>query len=88
MNAIALANGSEDQGGADLDAWARAGELTLPATLAWGDRDLGFVAARAAELVRRLPNARGRVLPGTAHLPHLEDPDAVARPVLEAVAGR
>lgn len=79
MNAIALEAeaeaAAEDLG---VSAWSRLAEITVPVTVAWGALDIAVLNQRGAELVQRLPDARGRELPGLAHLPYLEDPDAVA----------
>jgi pimeloyl-ACP methyl ester carboxylesterase len=87
MNAIALRSDlPEDAGTSGLDAWSRLDELRVPATLAWGDLDLPIIIDRCRELAERLPAVREkRVLHGTAHLPYLEQPQAVAQLIGEAV---
>jgi pimeloyl-ACP methyl ester carboxylesterase len=40
---------------------------------------------RCPHLVGQLPDARGRVIPQTAHLPYLERPDLVADLIRQAV---
>jgi pimeloyl-ACP methyl ester carboxylesterase len=87
MNAIALRSDvPEDAGGSGLDAWSRLEEIRGPATLAWGELDVPIVIDRCRELAERLPAVRGtRVLSGTAHLPYLEQPHAVAELIREAV---
>lgn len=87
MNAIALRSDvPEDAGTSGLDAWSRLDELRVPATLAWGDLDLPIIMDRCRELAERLPAVREtRVLHGTAHLPYLEQPQAVAQLIGEAV---
>lgn len=88
MNAIVLRNGGSDEDGAsDIEAWSHLAELSLPVTVAWGDLDVPFLVQQCEELVRRLPNARRRVLSGTAHLPYLESPELVADVVRRAVTG-
>jgi pimeloyl-ACP methyl ester carboxylesterase len=79
MNALILAQAAdEDAGGAGLDAWSRAGGIALPTVVCWGPLDLPHIVARSAELARRIPGATGQELPGTAHLPYLEQPGPVA----------
>jgi pimeloyl-ACP methyl ester carboxylesterase len=87
MNGIALHSGvPEDAGESGVDAWSRLGEIHAPVTLAWGDRDLPFIADRCAQLAERLPAVAGtHVFAGTAHLPYLERPDEVAAVVRAAV---
>ena len=81
MNAIIVANqGSEHEhsGASGMDTWDRIEEISQPATVAWGDLDLPIMIDRCRELAKRLPRASESVLPGTAHLPYLEDPALVA----------
>jgi pimeloyl-ACP methyl ester carboxylesterase len=87
MNAIILANDFDDEAGAaGVDAWSKLEQVIPPVTVAWGDLDLPFLLDELEELVARLPRAERRVLPGTAHLPYLEQPDQVAAIVREAIA--
>ena len=87
MNAIVLRSDvPDDAGTSGLDAWSRLEEIDVPATLAWGDLDLPIVIDRCRELAERLPAVREtRVLAGTAHLPYLEQPQAVAELIRDAV---
>lgn len=88
MNRVVLANGvPEDAGDSGIDAWARIGEIDVPAITAWGDLDVPFLVARTRELADRLPRGEHRVLHGMAHLPYLEDPATVAQIVTDALAG-
>jgi pimeloyl-ACP methyl ester carboxylesterase len=66
-----------------VDVWARAGELTVPVTVAWGELDLPHLVERSRRLAERIPGAAAVPLPGRAHLPFLEDGALVA----ELVAG-
>jgi pimeloyl-ACP methyl ester carboxylesterase len=87
MNGLALRSDvPEGAGTSGLDAWARIEDIRVPAVLAWGDLDLPIVVDRSRALARRLPGLREtRVLAGTAHLPYLEQPRAVAELVRDAV---
>lgn len=86
MNAVVLHNGvPEGTGASGIDAWSRLGEIQAPTTVASGDLDVPFVASRSRELTDRLPNARHRVLGGMAHPPYLEQPEAVAGLLAEAL---
>jgi pimeloyl-ACP methyl ester carboxylesterase len=86
MNGIALANGEQRTVAAASVAWPRLEELRLPVTVAWGELDVPVVRQRSATVARRVPGAAAVVLPGVAHLPMLEQPDAVADVVLAAMA--
>jgi pimeloyl-ACP methyl ester carboxylesterase len=46
--------------------------------VACGDLDVPFLLDRSKQLAEQLPNARFVLLPGMAHLPSLEQPEAVA----------
>jgi pimeloyl-ACP methyl ester carboxylesterase len=80
MNAIALRlEMPGDAGASGVDAWSRLGEITAPATLAWGSLDEPEAALICRELASRLADVRAAIeLPGVAHLPALERPDDVA----------
>jgi pimeloyl-ACP methyl ester carboxylesterase len=87
MNAIILRNGDrEDEGGSGVDAWRRLEEIRVPVTVACGELDVPFLIASSRDLPGRLPNARYRELPDTAHQPYLEQPGQVADLVLDALA--
>jgi pimeloyl-ACP methyl ester carboxylesterase len=60
---------------------------TCPTTFAWGERDrLTIFSRQAPRARRRLPEARHVVLHGCGHVPTWDDPDQVARVILEAAA--
>lgn len=61
--------------------WLRAalGQITTPALLLWGERDVVVPAATAPALRAALPAARLELLPGLGHLPFAEDPAAFDR---------
>ena len=87
MNAIILrGEGPEDEGGSDVDAWHRLGEIKIPVTVACGGFDVPFIVSRSRELAGLLPGGRYRELPGRAHQPYLEDPGQVADLLLGALA--
>jgi 2-succinyl-6-hydroxy-2,4-cyclohexadiene-1-carboxylate synthase len=60
--------------------WDRLGELALPVTLVVGERDAKFCAI-AERMRERLAHAAIAVVPGAAHAPHLEVPEAVAQAI-------
>jgi pimeloyl-ACP methyl ester carboxylesterase len=56
-----------------------------PTTIAWGERDRLLIFSRQAPRARRmLPAARHVTLEGCGHLPTWDDPEQVARVLLEA----
>ena len=56
-----------------------------PTTVAWGERDRLLIASRQAPRARRrLPDARHVTLHGCGHVPMTDDPDLLARVLLEA----
>lgn len=57
-------------------AYARLAELTMPAQVVWGDADFPHIQQRCVHLVQAIPRALGTVIPNTAHLPNLEQPEA------------
>jgi pimeloyl-ACP methyl ester carboxylesterase len=58
---------------------------TCPTAVAWGDRDRLLIYSRQAPRARRmLPGARHVTLPGCGHVPTWDDPERVARVILDA----
>jgi 2-succinyl-6-hydroxy-2,4-cyclohexadiene-1-carboxylate synthase len=57
--------------------WNRLGEVSIPVTLASGERDAKF-AAIAREMAQRLPRAEIRTVPDAGHAAHIEQPAAIA----------
>jgi len=77
MNATALY--ADDPGGetnpaAFPVAYSRLADITQPVQVIWGDGDFPHIQQRCVHLVQAMPQARGKVIPGTAHLPSLEQP--------------
>jgi pimeloyl-ACP methyl ester carboxylesterase len=69
-----------------VDGW-RAPVSPCPTTVAWGDRDRLLIASRQAPRARRaLSAARHVTLRGCGHVPMWDDPDQVARAILDASA--
>jgi magnesium chelatase accessory protein len=67
----------------DLDALGRQfGKLDLPVVLAVAANDKAVPPADAAEVARRLPNARIETIPAAGHLAHEEKPAEVAAMIL------
>jgi pimeloyl-ACP methyl ester carboxylesterase len=60
---------------------------TCPTTIAWGEHDRLLIHSRQAPRARRmLPEARHVTLRGCGHVPMWDDPEQVARVMLEASA--
>jgi 2-succinyl-6-hydroxy-2,4-cyclohexadiene-1-carboxylate synthase len=64
--------------GALAPVWDRLGELTMPVTLAVGERDRKF-RALAEEMATAIPSAEVAVVAGAGHAAHLEAPEQIAR---------
>ncbi|MHB1576897.1 MAG: alpha/beta fold hydrolase [Candidatus Dormibacteria bacterium] len=78
----------ERQGESGLATWGRLESIDTPTSCACGDLDLPFLVERTEEVSRRLPRGRYQTIPGTAHLPYLEQPAQVARLIADAVVTR
>jgi pimeloyl-ACP methyl ester carboxylesterase len=63
------------------------GAVAAPTLLVWGARDPVVPPAAAERYLRALPDARLVVVPGSGHLPMVEQPDAFARAVLAFLVG-
>jgi pimeloyl-ACP methyl ester carboxylesterase len=64
-----------------VDAWNRLVELDLPATVAVGEYDAGFIIERARHAAAAITAAGYVELPATAHLPYLD----ATEPVLDVI---
>ena len=85
MNRRILALGVPDEAGANgFEAFGRLGELALPVTVAWGELENSEQAWICEQVVARIPGARRVLLPGTAHLPGLDAPEALAATIVDA----
>jgi pimeloyl-ACP methyl ester carboxylesterase len=72
----------------ELDGHRFDGEISVPVTIAWGTRDGLLLPAQALRARRLLPDARHVWLHGCGHVPMSDDPDQVARVLLEGTAVR
>lgn len=68
-------------------SWPRLEQISAPTELLWGDLDLGYFFPRCEAMVARIPGARGTVMPGVAHLPSLEAPEAFNTALAAFLAG-
>jgi pimeloyl-ACP methyl ester carboxylesterase len=57
--------------------------LPAPVTIAWGEHDRLLLRRQAARAVREVPDARLLTLRGCGHVPTYDDPEEVARVLLE-----
>lgn len=64
-------------------AIARLGEIHKPALVIVGEQDVPDKLASADLLARSIPGAKKVIMPGTAHLPSMEQPEQLNRLVLE-----
>ncbi|WP_406208519.1 alpha/beta fold hydrolase [Kitasatospora sp. NBC_01560] len=62
------------------------GVADLPVTVAWGTRDRILLRRQGVRALRELPDARLVRLPGCGHVPMSDDPELVARVVLDTCA--
>ena len=70
----------------ELDGCFALSDVTCPVLLVWGDRDR-MVTHRGARLITEaLPETTYELLEGIGHCPQVEDPDTVARLLLEFAA--
>lgn len=60
--------------------------ITVPTTIAWGEKDRLLIPRQAKRAARAIPSARHLTLHGCGHVPTWDDPDQVARVLLEASA--
>jgi pimeloyl-ACP methyl ester carboxylesterase len=58
-------------------------QITVPVTIAWGERDRLLLPHQAKRAARAIPSARILSLHGCGHVPTYDDPDQVARVLLE-----
>ncbi len=71
----------------DSPAAGRLQEIGVPTLIVVGDRDLYDVMDAAEQLEAGITGARRVVMPGTAHVPNMEQPDVFNRIVLEFLDG-
>ena len=63
------------------------GPLPCPVTIAWAQRDRLLLPRQAERARRAMPGARHVMLRGCGHVPTWEDPEQVARVLLEGSSG-
>ena len=77
MNGIALRAEARGEEIPPPPAYDRVEMIGVPTLVVWGDLDFPHLSARCEHLVATIPGARAAPMPGTAHLPSLEAPDAL-----------
>jgi pimeloyl-ACP methyl ester carboxylesterase len=70
----------------ELDGHRFEGAIDVPVTIAWGTRDALLLPTQALRARRLLPGARHVWLHGCGHVPMSDDPEQVARVLLEGSA--
>lgn len=83
MNAIALRSPPVGLNLDDTAAFLRLGEISAPTLLLWGTLDFPHIQQRSRHIAETIPQATGREIPGTAHLPSLERPESVTPSILD-----
>ena len=68
------------------EAWAQLERVDVPALVAVGEYDT-FLVPLLRDVAARMPRAAFRLLPGTAHLPMLDQPEVVAGLIADATRG-
>jgi pimeloyl-ACP methyl ester carboxylesterase len=79
MNEIALRSEKRGVEAEPPSAFKRLREISVPTLVLWGDLDFPHAVERCQQLVSQVPNVRGQLMPGTAHLPNLEQPERFNR---------
>lgn len=75
MNIIPLKSASPGKDIPATDSFERLEEIDAPTMIVWGDLDFLHLQERCNVLGRRIKGARSEIMPGTAHLPNLEQPE-------------
>ena len=74
MNIIPLKGASPGKDTPATDSFKRLKEIAAPTLVMWGDLDFPHLQERCALLGKRIKGAKSELMPGTAHLPNLEQP--------------
>lgn len=86
MNGRALAGDSSGTAAPFDPTWNSLPAVDVPVSILVGDLDIPGLAVAAKATAERIPKARFRILPDTAHLPMLEQPSVIAEEVAALVA--
>jgi pimeloyl-ACP methyl ester carboxylesterase len=74
MNIIPLKSASPGKDTPTKDSFRRLKEIAVPTLIVWGDLDFPHLQERCAVLGKRIKSSKSEMIPGTAHLPNLEQP--------------
>jgi pimeloyl-ACP methyl ester carboxylesterase len=74
MNIIPLKSASPGKDTPAKDSFRRLKEIAVPTLIVWGDLDFPHLQERCAGLGKRIKSSKSEMIPGTAHLPNLEQP--------------
>ena len=74
MNIVPLKSPSPGKDTPAKDSFKRLKEIAAPTLIIWGDLDFPHLQERCATLLKRIKGAKSALMPGTAHLPNLEQP--------------
>lgn len=69
------------------ETFADGEEITVPVTVAWGQRDRLLLPRQSARVSRLIPRAKVMTLLGCGHVPTYDDPEQVAAVLLEGSGG-
>ena len=72
---------------AEVSTAQRLTELTMPALVIIGEKDLPYLHQAADYMAEQLPRARKLILPNAAHLPNMEHPALFEASIREFLAG-
>ncbi|MGH6893408.1 MAG: alpha/beta fold hydrolase [Dongiaceae bacterium] len=75
MNTIPLRSSSPGRDTPAADSFDRLEEIAVPTMIIWGDLDFPHLQERCKELSRRIKGVTSEIMPATAHLPNLEQPE-------------
>jgi pimeloyl-ACP methyl ester carboxylesterase len=75
MNDIALRTPPLGTALEPASAADRLHQIQVPTLLLWGDLDFPHPQARCQHMATQLPRVQTEIMPGTAHLPNLEQPE-------------
>jgi pimeloyl-ACP methyl ester carboxylesterase len=62
--------------------------IAIPTLVLWGEADRVVTPDYGRELAAAIPGARFATIPGAGHFPHLEQPDALARRIIDFAGDR
>jgi pimeloyl-ACP methyl ester carboxylesterase len=65
------------------DRFSGGESISVPVTIAWGERDRVLLPHQAKRAARAVPSAKMLTLEGCGHVPMTDDPDQVARVILD-----